>query len=93
MVRTNNTLLPTFTADNANALVNITRNNDRLTVVDGAVNHLFASPTQSGLGRASEYDNIKDCRALSVSWRFNEPWRSGGRVRQQNSDKDSWSLI
>ena len=36
-MRTNNTLIQTFTTDNANALVNVTRNNDLLTVA-GSLN-------------------------------------------------------
>jgi hypothetical protein len=53
MMRINNTLLPTFTTDNAGSLVNITRHNDRLTVADGGCESSFVLPTQSGLGKTS----------------------------------------
>ena len=47
VARTNHTLIQSFTPDNANALVNITRNNDLLTVA-GSVNQLTTNLTING---------------------------------------------
>jgi hypothetical protein len=59
-VQTNNTWLQTFTTDNADALVNIMRNNNGLTVMDEGCKSSFASPTHNGFGTVSKYDNIKN---------------------------------
>jgi YD repeat-containing protein len=55
MVRTNNTLLQTFTPDNANALVNITRNNDLLTVA-GSLSRRPASLAINGQAATVYHD-------------------------------------
>jgi hypothetical protein len=59
-VRTNNVSLQTFTTNHVDTLVNITRNNDGPTVTDEGCESSFLSPTQSSLGKASQYDNIKN---------------------------------
>jgi hypothetical protein len=59
-VRTNNVSLQTFTTDHADTMMNITRNNDGPTVTDEGCESSFVSPTQSSLGKASQYDNIKN---------------------------------
>jgi hypothetical protein len=41
--------------------MNLARNNGRRTVADEGYESSFVLPTQSGLEKASEYDNIKNC--------------------------------
>ena len=42
LLRTNNTLVQTFTTDNANELLSVSRNNNLLTIVGSLTNHLSA---------------------------------------------------
>jgi hypothetical protein len=49
--------------------MNLAWNDGRRTVAAGSCESSFVSPTQSGLKKASEYDNIKNCPVYAAAAR------------------------